>query len=69
MLWNTRNKKYIKKLVKMPLVVQINAGSILDNKRKKKTYILIDEIDYEVTQYFKGLSLTLLIQFFDCQHP
>lgn len=41
----SENKKYIKKLVKMPLVVQINAGSILDNKRKKKTYSLIKKCD------------------------
>lgn len=41
----SENKKYIKKLVKMPLVVQINAGSILDNKRKKKTVSLIKKCD------------------------
>lgn len=41
----SENKKYIKKLIKMPLVVQINAGSILDNKRKKKTYSLIKKCD------------------------
>ena len=41
----SENKKYIKKLVKMPLVVQVNAGSILDNKRKKKTYSLIKKCD------------------------
>lgn len=35
------NKKYIKKLLQMPLVIQINAGSILDNKRKKKALSLI----------------------------
>lgn len=34
-------------------------------KRNKKTYKLIDKIDYETTQYFKGLSLTLLIQVFE----
>ena len=41
----SENKKYIKKLVKMPLVVQINAGSFLDNKRKKKTVSLIKKCD------------------------
>ena len=41
----SENKKYIKKLVKMPLVVQINSGSILDSKRKKKTYSLIKKCD------------------------
>lgn len=34
-------------------------------KKSKKTFNLINEIDYETTQYFKGLSLTLLIQFFE----
>lgn len=41
----SENKKYIKKLIKMPLVVQINAGSFLDNKRKKKTVSLIKKCD------------------------
>ena len=41
----SENKKYIKKIVKMPLVVQINAGSVLDSKRKKKTYSLIKKCD------------------------
>lgn len=35
------NKKYIKILLQKPLVVQINAGSILDNKRKKKALSLV----------------------------
>lgn len=41
----SENKKYIKKLIKMPLVVQINAGRFLDNKRKKKTVSLIKKCD------------------------
>lgn len=41
----SENKKYIKKLIKMPLVVQMNAGSFLDNKRKKKTVSLIKKCD------------------------
>lgn len=44
----SENKKYIKKLIKMPLVVQINAGSFLDNKRKKKTVSLIKKCDKTV---------------------
>ena len=32
-------------------------------KRGKKRYKLIKEIDHETTQYFKGLSLSVLIQF------
>lgn len=34
-------------------------------KKGKKTFKLITDIDYETTQYFKGLSLTILIQFFE----
>lgn len=34
-------------------------------KKNKKTYKLIKDIDYETTQYFKGLFLTILIQFFE----
>lgn len=49
----------------------IDMDKIRDNveayfsKKKKKTYKLIKEIDYETTQYFKGLSLSLVIQFFE----
>lgn len=39
--------------------------SIFFNKKKKKTYKLVKQIDYETTQYFKGLALTLVIQFFE----
>lgn len=41
----SENKKFIKKLVKMPLVVQINAGSVLDNKRKKKSFSLMKKCE------------------------
>ena len=34
-------------------------------KKKKKTYNLVKEVDYQTTQYFKGLALTLVIQFFE----
>ena len=37
--------------------------SLFFKKRRKKTYKLIKEIDHETTQYFKGLSLAILIQF------
>lgn len=49
----------------------IDMDKIRDNikdffsKGNKKTYKLIDLIDHETTQYFKGLSLTLIIQFFE----
>lgn len=49
----------------------IDMDNIRDNlkeffsKRNKRTYKLIDAIDYETTQYFKGLSLTLLVQVFE----
>lgn len=49
----------------------IDMDKIRDNvdeyfsKKKKKTYKLIKEIDFETTQYFKGLSLSLVIQFFE----
>lgn len=39
--------------------------SIFFLKKKKKTYRLIKQIDFETTQYFKGLALTLVIQFFE----
>lgn len=34
-------------------------------KRGKKTYKLVQDIDHETTQYFKGLFLTIVIQFFE----
>ena len=34
-------------------------------KKGKKTLNLVTKIDYETTQYFKGLFLTILIQFFE----
>lgn len=34
-------------------------------KKKRKTYKLIERVDHETTQYFKGLCLTLVIQFFE----
>ncbi|MBP3635168.1 MAG: AI-2E family transporter [Bacilli bacterium] len=34
-------------------------------KKGKKTFNLITKVDHETTQYFKGLSLTLIIQFFE----
>ena len=34
-------------------------------KKGRRTYKLIRNIDYEITQYFKGLSLTMVIQFFE----
>ena len=37
--------------------------SLFFMKRRKKTYKLIKNIDHETTQYFKGLSLAVLIQF------
>lgn len=49
----------------------IDMDKIRDNvdeffsKKNKKTYKLIKDIDYETTQYFKGLFLTILIQFFE----
>lgn len=33
--------------------------------KNKKIYRLIDNIDYETSMYFKGLFLTLIIQFFE----
>lgn len=35
------------------------------SKKSKKTYKLIKDIDYETTQYFKGLFSTIIIQFFE----
>ena len=49
----------------------LDMGKIRDNvslffmKKGKKTYKLVTEIDYETTQYFKGLFLTIIIQFFE----
>lgn len=34
-------------------------------KKKKKTFKLMQNVDHETTQYFKGLFLTLIIQFFE----
>ncbi len=34
-------------------------------RKNKKTFKLVELVDYETSQYFKGLSLTLLIQFFE----
>lgn len=34
-------------------------------KKGKKTFKLIQQIDYETTQYFKGLFLTIVVQFFE----
>ncbi len=34
-------------------------------KKGKKSFSLIKDVDYEITQYFKGLSLTMVIQFFE----
>ena len=34
-------------------------------KKGRKTFKLIQQIDYETTQYFKGLFLTIVIQFFE----
>ena len=34
-------------------------------KKGKKTHKLVKDIDYETTQYFKGLFLTIVIQFFE----
>ena len=34
-------------------------------KKKKKHYKLVKEIDHETTQYFKGLCLSILIQFIE----
>lgn len=33
--------------------------------KNKNTFKLVEEVDYETTQYFRGLFLTLLIQFFE----
>lgn len=49
----------------------IDMDKIRDNvdeffsKKSKKTYKLIQDIDHETTSYFKGLFLTILIQFFE----
>ena len=34
-------------------------------KKGRKTFKLIKQIDYETTQYFKGLFLTIVVQFFE----
>ena len=34
-------------------------------KKGRKTYKLVKQMDYETTQYFKGLFLTMIIQFFE----
>ena len=34
-------------------------------RKNKNTFKLVEEVDYETSQYFKGLFLTLLIQFFE----
>lgn len=49
----------------------IDMDKIRDNvdeffsKKSKKTYKLVQDIDHETTSYFKGLFLTILIQFFE----
>lgn len=49
----------------------IDMDKIRDNvdeffsKKSKKTYKLIKDIDHETTSYFKGLFLTILVQFFE----
>lgn len=49
----------------------IDMDKIRDNvdeffsKKDKKTYKLVQDIDHETTSYFKGLFLTILIQFFE----
>lgn len=49
----------------------IDMDKIRDNvefyfrKKGKKAFNLITKVDYETTQYFKGLFLTILIQFFE----
>lgn len=42
-----------------------NDVKIYFRKKNKKTFKLIQNVDYETTQYFKGLCLTLVIQFFE----
>lgn len=49
----------------------IDMDKIRDNvefyfrKKGKKTFKLITNVDHETTQYFKGLALTIIIQFFE----
>lgn len=40
-----------------------NDVKVYFRKKNKKTFKLIQNIDHETTQYFKGLCLTLVIQF------
>ena len=42
-----------------------NDVKVYFRKKNKKTFKLIQNIDHETTQYFKGLCLTLVIQFFE----
>lgn len=39
--------------------------SLFFRKKGRKTYKLITQVDHETTQYFKGLFLTIVIQFFE----
>lgn len=40
-------------------------ASLFFRKKGKKTYKIAVKVDHETTQYFKGLFLTILIQFFE----
>lgn len=42
-----------------------NDVKVYFRKKNKKTFKLIQNVDHETTQYFKGLCLTLVIQFFE----